>query len=255
MRRAAKRSRAPMRCATSVAVALASASGNMNSTDTRFAASWCPATGVAPRRTMKMAMNAKPVTSIRIDSPIGTPRRSCAPMAWRSGAPQPGTVQREGCVEAVAPQDPQPGAHLQPHGDGGGDAAALYAQLGNAQARHAEDQRCRQRQLQAQAGELDDHHRLRPRHRVVEAAVGGEQQRRRQREGQRQQVLAHLGLDLGRGLRQRQEGPREGQQRAADERTGPVPPRPPGAAGGRPRAASSRRRTGRRSARPPPPRP
>ena len=45
---------------------------------TMFAAIWCPATGTAPRREMKKAMKVKPVTSIRIASPIGAPSRSSA---------------------------------------------------------------------------------------------------------------------------------------------------------------------------------
>ena len=69
---------APMRCATSVLLALPSASGSMNSSDTRLAAIWWPATGVAPRREMKIAMKAKPVTSTPMPRPIGTPRRSSA---------------------------------------------------------------------------------------------------------------------------------------------------------------------------------
>ena len=76
---------APMRCATSVLLALPSAIGSMNSSDTRLAASWWPATAVVPRRAMKIAMNEKPVTSIRMAAPIGSPKRNCAPMA-RSGA-------------------------------------------------------------------------------------------------------------------------------------------------------------------------
>ena len=57
-----------MRCATSVLAALAIASGIMNIIETRLTAIWCPATGVAPRREMKKAMNVKPVTSTRMAS-------------------------------------------------------------------------------------------------------------------------------------------------------------------------------------------
>ena len=78
-----------MLCATSVVVAFDSASGIMNIIDTRLAAIWWPATGVAPRREMKIAMNAKPVTSIRIVRPIGTPSRSCASSDARCGRSRP----------------------------------------------------------------------------------------------------------------------------------------------------------------------
>jgi hypothetical protein len=61
----------------------------MNSSAARLAAIWWPATGVVPSRAMKNDMKLKPVTSIRIDSPIGMPSRSCARNDLRSGACQP----------------------------------------------------------------------------------------------------------------------------------------------------------------------
>ena len=78
-----------MRCATSVLEALAIDSGNMNISETMLTAIWWPATGVAPIREMKKAMKVKPVTSIRIDRPIGMPRRSSAARLSRFGGARP----------------------------------------------------------------------------------------------------------------------------------------------------------------------
>ena len=61
------------------------ASGIMNISETRFTAIWWPATGVAPRREMKKAMKVKPVTSIMIEPPIGTPSRTSASRLPRCG--------------------------------------------------------------------------------------------------------------------------------------------------------------------------
>ena len=86
MRRASGSKPAPMRCATSVLLALASDKGIMNMIETMFTAIWWPATGVAPRREMKKAMKVKPVTSMPIAKPIGTPRRSRPARLSRCGA-------------------------------------------------------------------------------------------------------------------------------------------------------------------------
>lgn len=75
---AARYSRAPRCCATSVPAAVAWPSASMNIIDTRLTAIWWPATGVAPRRAMKKAMKVKPVTSTRIEPPIGSPSFSSA---------------------------------------------------------------------------------------------------------------------------------------------------------------------------------
>ena len=82
-RRASARSRAPMRCDTSVIDACASDNGSMNRIAARLAAIWCPATGSTPRRAMKTAIRLKPLTSIRIVAPIGSPSRSCVASARR----------------------------------------------------------------------------------------------------------------------------------------------------------------------------
>ena len=82
-----------MRCATSVLVPLAMASGIMNSSDTRLAAIWCPATGVVPSRAMNIAMKLKPETSTRIVAPIGSPSRSWASSARRSGTSRPRPIR------------------------------------------------------------------------------------------------------------------------------------------------------------------
>ena len=89
IRLASSASPAPIRCATSTPEALAMASGSMNIIDTMLTAIWWPATGVAPMREMKKAMKVKPVTSIRIDRPIGTPRRRIAARLARFGRHQP----------------------------------------------------------------------------------------------------------------------------------------------------------------------
>jgi hypothetical protein len=81
-----------MRCATSVPVALARASGIMNSSETMLTTIWCPATGVVPSRAMKIAMKANPVTSTRMLAPMGTPRRSMASRRARSGRCSPRLV-------------------------------------------------------------------------------------------------------------------------------------------------------------------
>ena len=138
------------------------------------------------------------------------------------GRVQAAAQEAEGCVEAVAPQHGEGDQRLRPHDDGCGDAAADGTQRRHGDIRQAGqaealDQKPAQRHLQRQAGDLQGHHRLRSRHRRVEAAIGGEQQGRRQAEGQRPQIAAHLGLDLGAGLGNRQEGIGEQQHRIADQ--------------------------------------
>jgi hypothetical protein len=71
------------------------------------------------------------------------------------------------------------------------------------------------RQLERQAQDLQRHHRLGPRHRVVEAAVGRKQQARRQGQRQGQQVHAQLGRHLGRCVGEGDEGLRKREQQAA----------------------------------------
>ena len=110
--------------------------------------------------------------------------------------------------------------------------------------------------LSASAAELQRHHRLRPRHGDVEAAIGGEDAapaaaRRRGRAGSR----APCAATAGSAARQREERLGQEQQRAAGhgerERraTSPAAPR------GRSRAACRRRTAGRRSGRSRGPRP
>ena len=86
---ASRPSPAPRRCATRVLVALPRASGIMNISETTFTAIWCPAAGVVPRRAMKMAMKANPVTSTRIDAPSGMPSFRCCFSAGASGRSRP----------------------------------------------------------------------------------------------------------------------------------------------------------------------
>ena len=69
--------------------ALASDSGTMNISDTRFIAIWWPATGTAPRRAMKKAMKLKALTSTSTARPIGTPSRSRPAMADHCGRCRP----------------------------------------------------------------------------------------------------------------------------------------------------------------------
>ena len=46
---------------------------------------WWAATEIVPMRLMKIAMRVKELTSKKIVSPMGTPRRSCAAMAFICG--------------------------------------------------------------------------------------------------------------------------------------------------------------------------
>jgi hypothetical protein len=131
------------------------------------------------------------------------------------GPIQAAADERERRVERVAAQYPQRSAGLQPHHDRGRDAAAEHAECGQPDRRPAEHEQRGQRHLQRQSAELQRHHRLRPRDRDVEAAVGLHQQCAGQGECQRQQVAAQLVLDVGWGLRDGEEGLRKGQHQRA----------------------------------------
>jgi hypothetical protein len=159
----------------------------------------------------------KPLTSIRIVMPIGTPSFSWVHSA-PVGAVQAPAPQLEGRVEGVAAQHAPGDQRLRPHHQRGGQRTAHHPQRRQAQPGQAVDQQRRQRHLQQQAADLQRHHRLGPRHRVVEAAVGREQQRRRQRQRQHAQVVAHAGFVLGRHAGQGHEGLREQQQGRAQQR-------------------------------------
>ena len=88
-RRASRASRAPTRWATRVMVALDKASGTMNISDARLDAIWWPPEAVTPSRAMNTAIRLNALTSTTMARPIGTPSRSWAPMARRSGPSSP----------------------------------------------------------------------------------------------------------------------------------------------------------------------
>ena len=78
-------SRRPTALPTRTVVAMPMPSGSMNVTDAQLIAIWCAAAGTSPSRPTSSAVATNSEPSMKIDTPIGTPTRSSAPISRQRG--------------------------------------------------------------------------------------------------------------------------------------------------------------------------